>query len=144
MSDNQLSLSLSPALQERLKQFQHNNQFSTPDEAVVSILRDFFSIEDAKQASGVASTFASDRTMALPSEQQEALLASASDDSDAQQKLEAKVETLTRQLIQLQQQLTDQYDQLRGQVATIHLSHSGLIKNLRERVETLEPPTEKE
>ena len=141
MSDNHLSLSLSPALKERLQQFQQKNKFSTPNEAVVSILKDFFSIEDATEASGIMPDVNPDLTITVSAEQQEALLRSQ-DEPEAHQKLDNKVDALTRQLIQLQQQLTDQYDQLRGQVATIHLSHSGLIKNLRERMDDLENPSD--
>ena len=110
----------------------------------MSILEDFFSIEDAKHASTRTGAVNPEITMTVSPEQQAALLAEQSgQDAQNQKALDDKVSVLTRQLIQLQQQLTDQYDQLRGQVAAIHLSHSGLIKNLRERVETLEEPPAK-
>ncbi|NJN23752.1 MAG: hypothetical protein HC810_04320 [Acaryochloridaceae cyanobacterium RL_2_7] len=102
-------------------------------------MQDFFSVEDAKQSSGLNAAVNPEITMMMSPEQQAALLAEQSEQKTPKD-LDDQVSVLTRQLIQLQQQLTDQYDQLRGQVAAIHLSHSGLIKNLRERVETLEDP----
>lgn len=65
-------------------------------------------------------------------------------DSTTQQQidgLEGRVYTLTREVMLLRQSVPDQCDRLREQLAAVRLSHSGLLQNLRERLETLEKLT---
>lgn len=52
--------------------------------------------------------------------------------------LEGRVYTLTREVMLLRQSVPDQCDRLREQLAAVRLSHSGLLQNLRQRLETLE------
>jgi hypothetical protein len=67
-------------------------------------------------------------------------------ESSAQQLegLESRVYTLTREVMLLRQSVPDQCDRLREQLAAVRLSHSGLLQNLRQRLEVLEGivPTE--
>ncbi len=55
--------------------------------------------------------------------------------------LEGRVYTLTREVMMLRQSVPDQCDRLREQLAAVRLSHSGLLQNLRQRLETLEQVT---
>ncbi|URR35853.1 hypothetical protein NBE99_01605 [Thermosynechococcus sp. HN-54] len=52
--------------------------------------------------------------------------------------LERRVNALSREVIHLRQQLPENYDRLREQLAAVRLSHSGILHNLRDRVEALE------
>ncbi|MCH9056298.1 hypothetical protein L5220_10375 [Synechococcus sp. PCC 6716] len=52
--------------------------------------------------------------------------------------LERRVNALSREVIQLRQRLPENYDRLREQLAAVRLSHSGILHNLRDRVESLE------
>ncbi|MFN4280232.1 hypothetical protein [Thermosynechococcus sp.] len=52
--------------------------------------------------------------------------------------LERRVNALSREVIHLRQQLPEDYDRLREQLAAVRLSHSGILHNLRDRVEALE------
>lgn len=52
--------------------------------------------------------------------------------------LESRVYTLTREVMLLRQSVPDQCDRLREQLAAVRLSHSGLLQNLRQRLEVLE------
>ncbi|HIK24547.1 MAG TPA: hypothetical protein IGP91_01465 [Thermosynechococcus sp. M46_R2017_013] len=52
--------------------------------------------------------------------------------------LERRVNALSREVIHLRQQLPQNYDRLREQLAAVRLSHSGILHNLRDRVEALE------
>jgi hypothetical protein len=52
--------------------------------------------------------------------------------------LENRVYTLTREMMLLRQSVPDQCDRLREQLAAVRLSHSGLLQNLRQRLEVLE------
>ncbi|BCX13056.1 MAG: hypothetical protein KatS3mg067_1994 [Thermosynechococcus sp.] len=52
--------------------------------------------------------------------------------------LERRVHALSREVIYLRQQLSENYDRLREQLAAVRLSHSGILHNLRDRVEALE------
>lgn len=54
--------------------------------------------------------------------------------AEAEQRLTA----LTREVVHLRQDIPNNYDRLREQVATVRLSHSGLLQNLRDRIEVLE------
>ncbi len=54
------------------------------------------------------------------------------------QDLEKRLMSLTREVLILRQELPNSYDRLREQVATVRLSHSGLIQDLRDRLETIE------
>ncbi|PZD72295.1 hypothetical protein C1752_03882 [Acaryochloris thomasi RCC1774] len=66
-------------------------------------------------------------------------------DSTAQQQiegLEGRVYTLTREVMLLRQSVPDQCDRLREQLAAVRLSHSGLLQNLRQRLEAVEQVTE--
>lgn len=51
---------------------------------------------------------------------------------------ERRVNALSREVIHLRQQLPENYDRLREQLAAVRLSHSGILHNLRDRVEALE------
>jgi|GEM_PF-5542861 len=63
--------------------------------------------------------------------------------------LERRVNALSREVVHLRQQLPETYDRLREQLAAVRLSHSGILHNLRDRVESLEaqvfpsPPSER-
>ncbi|BAC08819.1 hypothetical protein [Thermosynechococcus vestitus] len=52
--------------------------------------------------------------------------------------LERRVNALSREVIHLRQQLPENYDRLREQLAAVRLSHSGILHNLRDRLEALE------
>ncbi|WP_298615103.1 hypothetical protein [uncultured Thermosynechococcus sp.] len=52
--------------------------------------------------------------------------------------LEQQVNALSREVIHLRQQLPETYDRLREQLAAVRLSHSGILHNLRDRLEALE------
>ncbi len=52
--------------------------------------------------------------------------------------LEHRLQTLTQEVVRLRQDVPHRYDQLREQLATVRLSHSGLLRDLRQRLETLE------
>jgi uncharacterized protein YceH (UPF0502 family) len=52
--------------------------------------------------------------------------------------LERRVNALSREVIYLRQQLSENCDRLREQLAAVRLSHSGILHNLRDRVEALE------
>jgi hypothetical protein len=54
------------------------------------------------------------------------------------QDLEKRLMSLTREVLILRQELPNNYDRLREQVATVRLSHSGLIQDLRDRLEAIE------
>ena len=56
--------------------------------------------------------------------------------------LEKRVNNLTREMFLLRQEFPQSYDRLREQMAAIRLSHSGLLKNLRDRIEVLEQAVE--
>ncbi|MGF1604404.1 MAG: hypothetical protein ACFCU8_20795 [Thermosynechococcaceae cyanobacterium] len=56
--------------------------------------------------------------------------------------LEGRVYTLTREVMLLRQSVPDQCDRLREQLAAVRLSHSGLLQNLRQRLEAVEQMTE--
>lgn len=63
------------------------------------------------------------------------------DTSSNQQQLDAlegRVYTLTREIMLLRQSVPDQCDLLREQLAAVRLSHSGLLQNLRQRLEVIE------
>lgn len=53
-------------------------------------------------------------------------------------RLEEQMTSFSQELIALRQKVPEEYDQLRSQLATVRLSHSGLLGNLRERLEILE------
>ncbi|MGB7415954.1 MAG: hypothetical protein WA902_17255 [Thermosynechococcaceae cyanobacterium] len=55
--------------------------------------------------------------------------------------LEGRVYTLTREVMLLRQSVPDQCDRLREQLAAVRLSHSGLLQNLRQRLEAVEQST---
>jgi hypothetical protein len=62
-----------------------------------------------------------------------------SSESNAQvQELEKRVVSMTRELFALRQEVPNQCDRLREQLAAVRLSHSGMLQNLRERIEELE------
>ncbi len=52
--------------------------------------------------------------------------------------LERRVNALSREVINLRQQIPENYDRLREQLAAVRLSHSGILHNLRDRVEAIE------
>lgn len=52
--------------------------------------------------------------------------------------LEQRLSALSREVVHLRQQLPENYDRLREQLAAVRLSHSGILHNLRERLESLE------
>ncbi|NCJ06366.1 hypothetical protein GS597_07550 [Synechococcales cyanobacterium C] len=52
--------------------------------------------------------------------------------------LEQRLQTLTQEVVRLRQDVPHRYDQLREQMATVRLSHSGLLRDLRQRLEALE------
>ncbi|MFN3679540.1 hypothetical protein [Thermosynechococcus sp.] len=52
--------------------------------------------------------------------------------------LEQRLNALSREVIHLRQKLPETYDRLREQLAAVRLSHSGILHNLRDRLEALE------
>lgn len=55
---------------------------------------------------------------------------------------EKRLTALTREVVHLRQDVPSNYDRLREQLATVRLSHSGLLQNLRDRIEVLEQALE--
>jgi hypothetical protein len=58
--------------------------------------------------------------------------------------LEKHLNNLTREVLLLRQELPNSHDRLREQLATVRLSHSGLLQDLRRRVQALEVATNPE
>lgn len=110
MEHPKLELGLSPALQQQLEAYRNLHHHQDLESTMADILDQFFTHYDDDQTS-----------------HQRQL-----------QNLETKLDTFARELVTLRQQVPQDYDQLRGQLAAIHLSHSGLLRNLRERLEVLE------
>ncbi|MDG2990907.1 hypothetical protein L3556_08200 [Candidatus Synechococcus calcipolaris G9] len=52
--------------------------------------------------------------------------------------VERRLNALGREVVQLRQQMPQNYDRLREQLAAVRLSHSGLLHNLRDRIAIVE------
>lgn len=52
--------------------------------------------------------------------------------------VERRLNALGREVVQLRQQMPQNYDRLREQMAAVRLSHSGLLHNLRDRIALIE------
>lgn len=52
--------------------------------------------------------------------------------------VERRLNALGREVVQLRQQMPQNYDRLREQLAAVRLSHSGLLHNLRDRIALVE------
>ena len=103
-------LSLTPALQQRLEHYRTQHDHQDLVSALLMILETFLAQQDSEDCAQTKQIH----------------------------KLEKKLDAFSQELIALRQQVPNDYDQLRGQLAAIHLSHSGLLGNLRERLEVLE------
>jgi hypothetical protein len=110
MSDADLDLSraLSPVVHDRLQAYQAQQGYPSLAIALDQLLQDYFA-----------------QTVESSSQQQI-------------EGLESRVYTLTREVMLLRQSVPDQCDRLREQLAAVRLSHSGLLQNLRQRLEILE------
>lgn len=113
MSDSDLARSLSPEVYRHLQTYQQQQGQSSLEAALNHLLQGYFS----EQRSDIQ----------LPSEAQRQV-----------ESLENRVYTLTREVMLLRQSVPDQCDRLREQLAAVRLSHSGLLQNLRQRLEVLE------
>ncbi|MDS3862273.1 hypothetical protein RIF25_15850 [Thermosynechococcaceae cyanobacterium BACA0444] len=52
--------------------------------------------------------------------------------------LNQRITSLGRELVNIRNSVPQEYDRLREQLAAVRLSHSGLLHNLRERIEVIE------
>lgn len=114
-SDQESSLSrfLPPQLYQQLQLYQQSRGYSDLTDALVEALQNYFDLVIAEPIS------------------REGML-------NRLQELEKRVSSLTRELVFLRQEIPNTYDRLREQLATVRLSHSGLLQNLRDRIEVLE------
>ncbi|MCM1983119.1 hypothetical protein [Lyngbya confervoides] len=155
MNSSTLTLHLSPDLIERLQTFQHSRQLSSLNAAALAILTAALLNQDQALTQALESQHRSSDTLDLSDSPPLKTSAPLPERSVPHgnpslshlesplpptqlQAIEQQLLALSREVIELRQQGPSYYDQLRGQVAAIHLSHSGLIKNLRERLEALE------
>ncbi|MBW4551062.1 MAG: hypothetical protein KME35_08130 [Aphanocapsa sp. GSE-SYN-MK-11-07L] len=100
-------------LYQRLKLYQQQQGHASVIEALTDVLQTYF---DSLAAKSTQSESASGQI----------------------QDLEKRLMSLTREVLILRQELPNNYDRLREQVATVRLSHSGLIQDLRDRLEAIE------
>ena len=113
VQDAELSQHLSPQLYQQLEAYQRQHQHSSLTVALNALLTEYFERPNS---------------------------ASAQDRDLTQQvaSMDNRIYTLTRELVSLRQLVPNECDRLREQLAAVRLSHSGLLHNLRQRLETLE------
>ncbi len=104
---------LPPHVYQQLQTYQLNRGLETLTAALIEILEHYFGLLHLQSAAAIA-------------------------DPGRTEELERRVNNLTREVVFLRQELSHNSDRLREQLATVRLSHSGLLQNLRDRVETLE------
>lgn len=105
---------LSPTLVRNLQAHQAQCNLPSLDAAIVEILEQYF-------ANLVAIEEGSEPTLADPLND-----------------LNQRVTSLGRELVNIRTTVPQEYDRLREQLAAVRLSHSGLLHNLRERIEVIE------
>lgn len=115
MSNSELNLAsaLPVSLYEQFKLYQQAQSYASETEALADALQNYF-----------------DHLMMEPDTPDP--LGSRIED------LEKRLSNLTREVLLLRQELPNTYDRLREQLATVRLSHSGLLQDLRGRVQALE------
>jgi len=104
---------LSPTLRSQLQAHQAQYQLPSLDAAILHILSQYF-------------------------EESEVLDAAATPTGDSLQELHQRITSLGREMVNIRQSVPQEYDRLREQLAAVRLSHSGLLHNLRERIEVIE------
>ncbi len=103
-----------PVILHQLQAHQTQHQLPDLDAAIIHILEQFF-----------------DEALALPADA--GVLA-----EDALTEVNQRLACLSRELVNVRMQVPQEYDRLREQLAAVRLSHSGLLHNLRERIEMIE------
>lgn len=106
--------SLSPKLVQHLQAHQAQYNLPSLDAAIAHILEQYF--EDDVVLEDIAEP-------PLP---------------DAITDLNQRITSLGRELVNIRASVPQEYDRLREQLAAVRLSHSGLLHNLRERIEVIE------
>jgi hypothetical protein len=119
MNPNPFEPLLPPDLEDRLLSYQIQHGLKDQAATIFAVLMEFFGLDE----------------MGIPFKVDPSL-------QDRVTFLEQQLAIFTRELITLRQSVPKNQDQLRGQLAAVRLSHSGLLQNLRERVELLEQRVE--
>lgn len=104
---------LPPALQQQLQTYQRQRGLDNLADALVEALQHYFILTDPRLGGAIAQ-------------------------AKQAEELEKRINQLTREVVFLRQEFAKNADRLREQLATVRLSHSGLLHNLRDRIEVLE------
>ena len=111
--DSDLSQQLSPQLYQQLQVYQQQHAHPNLTDALNAALKDYFAQTQSP------STESPNLTQQIAS-------------------MDNRLYTLTRELASLRQLVPNECDRLREQLAAVRLSHSGLLHNLRQRLDALE------
>ncbi|AFY59536.1 hypothetical protein [Synechococcus sp. PCC 6312] len=112
--EQSLYSTLSPILMQNLQVHQAQYNLPSLDAAVIHILEQYF-----------------DDVVVLENISEPTLPEPIND-------LNQRITSLGRELVNIRNSVPQEYDRLREQLAAVRLSHSGLLHNLRERIEVIE------
>ncbi len=112
----------SPVMLEQLQAHQEQYRLPNLDAAVIHALGQFFD----------------DALPLLPQSEIPVAPEAKPEFTEVITEINQRISSLGREVVNVRLQVPQEYDRLREQLAAVRLSHSGLLHNLRERIEAIE------